>query len=46
MQSCAPTQSAFSYPLSFRRLCLHSFPLPLPATTAKIVRSAVSQAKK
>ena len=33
MQSCAPTQSAFSYPLSFRRLCQHSFPLPLPVTT-------------
>ena len=31
MQSCAPTQSAFSYPLSFRRLCQHSFPLPLTA---------------
>ena len=46
MQSCAPTQSAFSYPLSFRRLCQHSFPLPLPATTAKIIRSAVSQAKE
>ena len=30
MQSRAPTQSAFSYPLSFRRLCQHSFPLPLP----------------
>ena len=33
MQSCAPTQSAFSYPLSFRRLCQHSFPLPLPVAT-------------
>ena len=38
--------------IAFRRrcrtkgLCLHSFPLPLPATTAKIIRSAVSQAKK
>ena len=46
MQSCAPTQSAFSYPLSFPRLCQHSFPLPLPATMVKIIRSAVSQAKK
>ena len=27
-------------------LCQHSFPLPLPATMAKIIRSAVSQAKK
>ena len=27
-------------------LCLHSFPLPLPVTTVKIIRSAVSQAKK
>ena len=36
MQSCAPTQSAFSYPLSFRRLCQHSFPLPLPVTTVKL----------
>ena len=42
MQSCAPTQSAFSYPLSFRRLCQHSFPLPLPVTPAKIIRSAAS----
>ena len=33
MQSCAPTQSAFSYPLSFRRLCQHSFPLPLSVAT-------------
>ncbi len=33
MQSCAPTQSAFSYPLSFPRLCQHSFPLPLPVAT-------------
>ena len=33
MQSCVPTQSAFSYPLSFRRLCQHSFPLPLPVAT-------------
>ena len=33
MQSCAPTQSAFSYPLSFRRLCPHSFPLPLSVAT-------------
>ena len=33
MQSCAPTQSAFSYPLSFRRLCQHNFPLPLPVAT-------------
>ena len=33
MQSCAPTQSAFSYPLSFRRLCQYSFPLPLPVAT-------------
>ena len=32
--------------MSFPRLCQHSFPLPLPATTAKIIRSAVSQAKK
>ena len=46
MQSCAPTQSAFSYPLSFRRLCQHSFPLPLSVTPAKIIRSAASQAKK
>ena len=46
MQSCAPTQSAFSYPLSFRRLCQHSFPLPLPVATVKIIHSAVSQAKK
>jgi hypothetical protein len=37
---------AFSYPLSLPRLCQHSFPLPLPVTTAKIIRSAVSQAKK
>ena len=36
MQSCAPTQSAFSYPLSFRRLCQHSFPLPLPLAVAEI----------
>ena len=40
------TRPAFSYPLSFPRLCLHSFPLPLPATMVKIIRSAVSQAKK
>ena len=33
MQSCVPTQSAFSYPLSFRRLCQHSFPLPLSVAT-------------
>ena len=33
MQSCAPTQSAFSYPLSVPRLCQHSFPLPLPVAT-------------
>ena len=46
MQSCAPTQSAFSYPLSFPLLCQHSFPLPLPVTMVKIIRSAVSQAKK
>ena len=46
MQSCALTQPAFSYPLSFRRLCQHSFPLPLPVTTVKIIRSAVLQAKK
>ena len=40
------TRPAFSYPLSVSRLCLHSFPLPLPVTMVKIIRSAVSQAKK
>ena len=40
------TRPAFSYPLSVSRLCQHSFPLPLPVTTVKIIRSAASQAKK
>ena len=36
------TRPAFSYPLSVSRLFQHSFPLPLPVTTVKIIRSSAS----
>ena len=36
----------FHHRCQSKGLCQHSFPLPLPVTMVKIIRSAVSQAKK